>query len=57
MLRSFIKKYDLPVDLLTVVWQTFVKLDLSTPKINPSSAKVEGTVSLVDEESFLERFR
>lgn len=57
MLRSFIKKYDLPVELLPVVWQTFSKLDLPTPEIDPSSAKVEGTVSLMEKESFRERFR
>jgi hypothetical protein len=57
MVRSFIKKYDIPVDLLPVVWQTLAKLDMPTPKIDPSSARVEGTISLVEKESFIKRFR
>jgi len=57
MLRSFIKKYELPVDLLPVVWQTLVKLDLSTPKIDPASARVVGSISLVEKESFGKRLK
>jgi len=45
------------VDLLPVVWQTLVKLDLSTPKIDPASARVVGSISLVEKESFGKRLK
>lgn len=57
MLRSFIRKFDLPVDLLPVVWQTFSKLELPSPVIDPASAKVEGAVSLIETQSFWQRLR
>lgn len=57
MLRSFIKNYDLPIDLLPVVWQTLSKLEMPTPVIDPSSAKVAGTVSLLERQTFFQRLR
>ncbi|AEA42127.1 YdcF family protein [Fluviicola taffensis] len=56
-MRKFIKKFDLPVDLLPIIKDTLLKQDLSEPRIDPSSAKRANFVSIVDRQSKWQRLR
>lgn len=56
-LRSYIKKFDLPIDLLPVIYDTLSKQAPIDPKIDPSSAKVEDFVSIKERESFSKRLK
>lgn len=56
-LRKFIKKYELPVTLLPIVFDTLARLDRYEPKIDPSPAKVDSFVSIVDSQTMKERLR
>ena len=38
-MRKFIKKFELPVDLLPIIEDSLMKQDLTEPDIDPSSAK------------------
>ena len=56
-LRSFIKKKDLPIDLIPIVFDTIGKIDKYDPAIDPNSAKELNFISIKDRESFFKRFR
>ena len=56
-MRKFIKKFELPVDLLPIVKDTLLKLDLKEPTIDPSSAKRPEFVSIVERQSKWQRLR
>jgi hypothetical protein len=56
-MRKFIKKFDLPVDLLPIIKDTLMKQDLREPTIDPSSAKRANFVSIVDRQSKWQRLR
>ncbi len=56
-LRSFIKNFEFPIDLLPIVYDTLANHNYGTPKIDPSSAKIENFVSIVDRESFGKRLK
>jgi len=56
-LRSYIKKFELPVDLLPIIYDTLKLKDLSEPEIDASKAKIENFVSIKERESFRKRFR
>jgi len=55
-LRSFIKKHELPIDLIPIVFDTIGKIDKYEPEIDPSSAKETNFVSIKKRESFFKRF-
>lgn len=56
-LRSFIKKHELPIDLIPIVFDTIGKIDKYEPEIDPTSAKETNFVSIKKRESFFKRFR
>lgn len=56
-LRKFIKKFEFPIALIPIVYDTLSQYDYGTPTIDPSSAKVENFVSIVDRESFGKRLK
>ncbi|MGV3611727.1 MAG: YdcF family protein [Fluviicola sp.] len=56
-MRKFIKKFELPVDLLPIVKDTLLKQDLTEPTIDPSSAKRANFVSIVERQSTWQRLR
>lgn len=56
-MRKFIKKFELPVDLLPIVKDTLLKQDLTEPVIDPSTAKRDGFVSIVNRQSKWQRLR
>lgn len=56
-LRSFIKKHELPIDLIPIVFDTIGKIDKYEPEIDPTSAKQTNFVSIKKRESFFKRFR
>ncbi len=55
-LRSFIKKHDLPIDLIPIVFDTIGKIDKYEPEINADLAKEDNFVSIKKRESFFKRF-
>ncbi|WP_343632007.1 YdcF family protein [Fluviicola sp.] len=56
-MRQFIKKFELPVDLLPIVKDTLLKQDLREPTINPDAAKRPNFVSIVNRQSKWQRLR
>lgn len=56
-MRKFIKKFELPVDLLPIIKDTLLKQDLTEPTINPSSAKCSNFASIVIRQSKWQRLR
>jgi uncharacterized SAM-binding protein YcdF (DUF218 family) len=56
-LKSFIKKHELPIDLIPIVFDTLANLDKYEPEIDPSSAQEENFVSIKKRESFFKRWR
>lgn len=56
-LRKFIKKFDLPVKSLPIIFDTMRSRELSDPIIDPTSAKRPGFVSIVERESFGKRLK
>lgn len=56
-LRSFIKKFEFPIALIPIIEDTLIQHPVPTPKIDPSSAMVEGFVSIVERESFGKRLK
>lgn len=56
-MRKFIKKFELPVDLLPIVKDTLLKQDLKEPLIDPAPAKRANFVSIVDRQSKWQRLR
>lgn len=56
-MRKFIKKFELPVDLLPIVKDTLMTLDLSEPTIDPSEAKRANFISIVNRQSKWQRLR
>ncbi|WP_343605499.1 YdcF family protein [Fluviicola sp.] len=56
-MRSFIRKFDLPVGLLPIISDTLLKQDLTEPKIDPAPAIRQGFVSIVDRLSKWQRLR
>lgn len=56
-MRKFIRKFDLPIDLLPIIKDSLLKQDLTEPKINPESAKRADFVSIVDRQSKWQRLR
>ena len=56
-MRKFIKKFELPIDLLPIIKDTLLKQDLTEPTICCDSAKRAGFVSIVDRQSKWQRLR
>jgi len=56
-MRKFIKKFELPVDLLPIIKDTLLKQDLTEPTINPNSAKCGNFASIVSRQSKWQRLR
>ncbi len=56
-MRKFIKKFELPVDLLPIIEDSLMKQDLTEPEIDPSSAKCANFVSIVNRQSKWQRLR
>lgn len=56
-MRKFIKKFELPVDLLPIIKDTLSEQDLTEPTIDPSSAKCANFVSIVNRQSKWQRLR
>lgn len=56
-MRQFIKKFELPVDLLPIVKDTLLKQDLKEPAINADAAKRPNFVSIVNRQSKWQRLR
>ena len=56
-LRSFIKKFDFPITLIPLIYDTLSLYTVETPIIDPSSAKVENFVSIEERESFGKRLK
>jgi len=56
-MRKFIKKFELPVDLLPIIKDSLLKQDLTEPTINPNSAKRSGFASIVVRQSKWQRLR
>lgn len=56
-MRKFIKKFELPVDLLPIIKDTLLKQDLTEPTINPNSAKCGNFASIVNRQSKWQRLR
>lgn len=56
-LRSFIKKFDFPIALIPILYDTLLKYDYPTPLIDPVTAKEENFVSIVERESFGKRLK
>lgn len=56
-MRQFIKKFELPVDLLPIIKDTLLNQDLTEPTIDPSSAKRANFVSIVERQSKWQRLR
>ena len=56
-MRQFIKKFELPVDLLPIMKDTLLKLDLREPTIDANAAKRPNFVSIVNRQSKWQRLR
>jgi hypothetical protein len=56
-LKSFIKKYDLAITQLPIVINTFKTFTVTEPVINKSIAYDSNFVSLLQRETFFERFK
>lgn len=56
-LRSYIKKFELPVELIPVIYDTLKTLDSIKVKIDASTAKINDFISIKERESFFKRFR
>lgn len=56
-MRQFIKKFELPVDLLPIMKDTLMTLDLSEPTIDPAAAKRSDFTSIVNRQSKWQRLR
>lgn len=56
-LRRFIKKFEFPIKLLPIVYDTLDYKNFPDPLINPAPAKVENFVSIKERESFIKRLK
>lgn len=56
-LKRFIKKFEFPVKLMPIVFDTLDYKTIPDPKINPISAKVENFTSIKERESFIKRLK
>lgn len=56
-LKQFIKKFDFPIKLMPIVFDSIDYDGLLDPKINPESAKVENFTSIKERESFFKRLK
>lgn len=56
-LRSFIRKYDLPIALLPIVFSQLTQTERLDPKPNCENAKISPFVSLPERESLLTRLQ
>ncbi|WP_229214376.1 YdcF family protein [Dyadobacter flavalbus] len=56
-MQKFIKRYELPVEMLPVIVDTLRVLNLYEPKTNTENCKQENFVKLSDKENFIKRFR
>lgn len=54
-LKKFIRKHDLPIDIIPIVFDTLSVLDHSEPSINPEDSRVSEFVSIKERESFFTR--
>lgn len=57
MLKGFVKKRNIGVHALPIIFDTLNSIDLYSPSINPSSAYCDGFTSLRERESWFERWR
>lgn len=55
-LRPFRKRWNIEVGIIPIVFEKISPLDVKTPNINPSSAFVSDFKSILETESFFERF-
>jgi len=56
-LRSFIKKFEFPVELLPIVYDTLNTVEMISPKIDGNAAIRENFVSIKERESFFKRLK
>lgn len=56
-LKRFIKKFEFPVKLLPIVFDSLNYKSITDPKINPTSAKVKNFTSIKERESFIKRLK
>ncbi|OFZ37927.1 MAG: hypothetical protein A3D92_21710 [Bacteroidetes bacterium RIFCSPHIGHO2_02_FULL_44_7] len=54
-MRKFIKKHELPIDILPIVFDTLSTLDHSEPKIDPQQSIQANFVSLKERQGFFRR--
>jgi len=56
-LKRFINKFEFPIKLMPIVFDSLDYKNIPDPKINPKSAKVDDFVSIKERESFLKRLK
>jgi len=56
-LKRFIKKFEFPIRLLPIVYDSINYESIPEPKINPTTAKVDGFLSIKERESFFKRLK
>jgi uncharacterized SAM-binding protein YcdF (DUF218 family) len=56
-MKSFIKKFEFPIDIFPIDYDTLSSLMIQEPKINPELAKRDAFTSIVERESKWKRFR
>lgn len=56
-MKSFIRKFEFPIDILPIDYDTLSSLIIQEPKINPELAKRAEFKSIVERESKWKRFR
>lgn len=56
-LKRFIKKFEFPVKLMPIVFDSLEYKSVANPKINPISAKMENFTSIKERESFFQRLK
>lgn len=56
-LKRFIKKFEFPIKLMPIIFDSIDYQKIPHPKINPKSAKVDDFVSIKERETFLKRLK
>ena len=56
-LKRFIKKFEFPIKLLPIVFDSLDYKNSADPKIDPISAKVDDFISIKERESFIKRLK
>lgn len=56
-LKRFIRKFEFPIKLLPIVFDSLDYKNIPDPKINPISARVDNFISIKERESFFKRLK